>query len=197
MDLLLNQTELEDIYTELHPDQKNFTLFSEEKFWSMSPQEYMPIFTSPLPEANYGTLIASTAGHWTTTVLRGFRDESKASSGYGIEKVLDLFSVAMKKWADEVQAALDKDRLMGTKKDRRVVVRSYLPGHENCRNQMSPITTNWGWPPKLHSYNWPWIKDYNTIFQVRVRLIKSCIIFTCAFRNFCQKTRTQIYTICK
>lgn len=133
----------------------------------MSPKEYMPMFTAPLPEANYGTLIVSTAGHWTTTLLHGFRDESKSSSGYGIDKLLDFFGKAMERWAGEVQAALDADFKSGSggrKTPRRVLVRSYLPGHEDCHNQKEP----WSWyHPFSHQwYNWPWIKDYNTIFQV-------------------------------
>lgn len=129
----------------------------------------MPMFTASLPEANYGTLIASTGGHWTTTVFHGFRNESRKDSGYGIEKVLEFFDHAMKKWAADVQEALYADQRLGNgglKAPRRVVVRAYLPGHEDCHNIFEPWTylhkPNWDW------YNWSWIKDFNAIFQVRI-----------------------------
>lgn len=149
------------------PEEEGFKLFSDEAFWTMSPSEYMKIFTSPLPAARYGTLIVSTAGHWTTTLFGGLRDESKEDSGYGIESVLELFRESMKVWAGEVQRALveDQRRQMreavkgsiggygggGREKvvNRQVVVRAYLPGHENCRNIKSPweewvpYTVNW------------------------------------------------------
>lgn len=162
------------MHRKLYNPPSNFSLFSDEKFWSLSPKEYMPLFTSSTPEGNYGTLIASTAGHWTTTVLHGFRDESKEDSGYGIDKVLDFFEQAMKVWATQVQEALDQDQKNGSrgvKGARKVVVRSYLPGHEDCRNiyepwkEWKPFVWNW--------YNWAWIKDFNQIFQVCSFLQKS------------------------
>lgn len=162
VDLLLEKEELIDLHQELYKPEGNFSLFSEEGFWSLSPKEYMPIFTKSLPEANYATLIASTGGHWTTTLLHGLSDASKKDSGSGIENVLSFFDKAMQKWAKDVQTALDGDRKSG--KNRRVVVRSYLPGHEDCRNVYEPWTY---WHPyKWNWYNWAWIGDYNKIFEV-------------------------------
>jgi hypothetical protein len=170
VDLLLNKTELIDLHKELYNPPETFELFSEEATWSLGPSEYLPIFLAPRPEANYGTLIVSTGGHWTTTLLHGFRDESKKDSGYGIEEVLKFFSHAMKKWAADMQKALYADQRNGNgglKMPRRVVVRAYLPGHEDCHNIYEPWThwhePIWSW------YNWPWIKEYNHIFEVRVR----------------------------
>ena len=181
VDLLLSQKELEDLHKKLYDSPSNFSLFSGEKFWSLSPKEYMPLFTSPTPQGNYGTLIVNTAGHWTTTLLHGFRDESKADSGYGIDDVLDFFEEAMKVWAKEVQEALDQDRRDGSKGvegARKVVVRSYMPGHEDCRNIYEPWKE---WKPYIwNSYNWAWIKDFNQIFQV-------CVFF--------QESRVDILTL--
>jgi hypothetical protein len=168
IDLLLNKTELIDLHKEIYNPPDNFELFSKEQFWSLSPKEYMPMFLAPLPEANYGTIIASTGGHWTTTVLRGLRDESKKDTGYGIEGVLEFFNHAMKKWATDVQEALHADQRNGNggrKTPRRVVVRAYLPGHEDCHNIYEPWT--YWHNPKWNWYNWTWIKDFNKIFQVR------------------------------
>jgi hypothetical protein len=165
-DLLLNKTELIDLHRELYNPPENFSLFSEEGFWSLSPKDYMPIFMAPLPEANYGTLIASSGGHWTTTLFHGFRDESKKDSGYGIEGVLEFFDHAMKKWAADVQEVLYADQRNGNgghKTPRRVVVRAYLPGHEDCHNIYEPWT--YWHKPKWDWYNWSWIKDFNKIFQ--------------------------------
>ena len=179
VDLLLSQKELEDLHRKLYNPPSNFSLFSDEKFWSLSPKEYMPLFTSPTPEGNYGTLVASTAGHWTTTLLHGFRDESKANSGYGIDKVLDFFEQAMKMWAKEVQEALNQDQRNGSKGvngTRRVVVRSYLPGHEDCRKIYKPWKK---WKPYVWNwYNWPWIKDFNQILQVCPFFQESRVAYT-------------------
>ncbi|EIM81062.1 uncharacterized protein STEHIDRAFT_67256 [Stereum hirsutum FP-91666 SS1] len=173
IDLLLSQSEIESVHRSIHPEmyesesdpsvpeEERFKLFSDEAFWTMSPAEYMKIFTSPLPGARYGTLIVSTAGHWTTTLFGGLRDESKEDSGYGIESVLELFRESMKVWAGEVQRALVEDQRRQMREA--VVVRAYLPGHENCRNIKSPweewvpYTVNW--------YNWPWIPNMNKIFE--------------------------------
>lgn len=167
VDLLLEKQELIDLHRELYNPPANFSLFSEEGFWSLSPKEYMPIFTAPAPEANYGTLIASTGGHWTTTLLHGFHDESKEHSGYGIFDVLEFFEKAMQKWAKDVQDALYADQRngnLGVKIPRKVVVRAYLPGHEDCRNIYEPWTY---WHPyKWNWYNWAWIGNFNQVFQV-------------------------------
>ncbi|KII92203.1 hypothetical protein PLICRDRAFT_172323 [Plicaturopsis crispa FD-325 SS-3] len=168
IDLLLNHTELTDLHRKLYNPPDNFTLISEEKYWSMSPSEYMPMFTAPLPDANYATLIASTGGHWTTTLFSGFRDESKGEdAGYGVEDVITFFGHAMRKWADDVQHALTEDRRVqtnaGSKKTRQAVVRAYLPGHDDCHNWREPWTEDQGF--KWHWYNWAWIKDYNKVFQ--------------------------------
>jgi hypothetical protein len=127
----------------------------------------MPLFTAPLPEANYATLIASTGGHWTTTLMSGFRDAAKESEGFGIFDVLDFFNIAMKKWATDVQKALSEDRrknMRGKRRPRVAVVRAYLPGHEDCHDWREPWIEDLGF--KWNWYNWSWIKDFNQIFQV-------------------------------
>ncbi|TBU36537.1 hypothetical protein BD309DRAFT_878227 [Dichomitus squalens] len=179
IDLLLEQPQLDHIYHSLHPDSQyvsaNQSIFSDEATWNTSPQEYAKIFTSPLPEGNYGTMIVSTGGHWTTTLFSGLKDESMFKDG--IQNVIDFFGEAMEVWAREVQSLLDDaqeeewrklrnkiGRLTGgSKRSRQVVVRAYLPGHEDCHNYRAPIETygkgRWGW------YNWNQIDLYNDAFE--------------------------------
>ena len=170
VDLLLSQEELVNLYNELHHPAPDFSLFSEERFWSLSPKEYLEIFQKPLPEGNYGTLVISTAGHWTTTLLRGFRDESKGeNAGFGIDNMFPFFEKAMTKWADTIQDALTTDRGTAGGRSRQVVVRAYLPGHEDCHSHRQPWTE---WQPfKWKWYNWAWISDFNKVFEVCQLLI--------------------------
>jgi hypothetical protein len=160
-----------------------FKLFSEEATWSLSPSEYVSIFTNSLPESNYGTLIISTAGHWTTTLFSGYRDESKESEGYGIDGLIEFFGKAMDRWVSVVQKMLDEAESerplvlskdsegnswrglgMEKRKRREVVVRAYLTGHEGCHDQREPWKEIqpfvWDW------YNWRYIDKYNEVFQV-------------------------------
>lgn len=182
VDLLLNGTELDTIYhssafsvesTGLDNQDpssqytKAESLFGDESFWSLSPSEYMATFLDSPPDANYGTLVVSTAGHWTTTALPAFHDEDAGeSAGFGIHNVLAFFKVAMRTWAGEVQDAITKYRINGGRRPKQVVVRAYLPGHENCHNLFEPTETITPWVYTW--YNWPWIPDFNTEFQVSV-----------------------------
>ncbi|KAF8639557.1 hypothetical protein AX17_001461 [Amanita inopinata Kibby_2008] len=166
IDLLYSQKDLEDIYHSSNPSSpSDFQLFSNESVWTLSPTEYLDIFTTPLPQANYRTMVVSTAGHWTTTLFHGFRDEGKADKGYGIEGVLTFFENAMRQWAKEVQTALQRSEMEGKGK-RRVVVRAYLPGHEDCHDHREPWSKIkpfvWNW------YNWGSIWEFNKIFEASI-----------------------------
>lgn len=166
IDILFSQGELNALYHTQNPHfSSNDTLFSEETVWTLPIYEYLDIFFSP---ANYGTMVVSTGGHWTTTLFSYFRDESKKDSGYGIESVLHFFEVSMQKWASEVQMALWKDEKRGGAKrtrkgGKRVVIRAYLPGHEDCHSfrkpwaEVQPFVWNW--------YNWGNIWDFNLRFE--------------------------------
>ncbi|KAF5332066.1 hypothetical protein D9758_016259 [Tetrapyrgos nigripes] len=218
VDLLWTQEELEKMHKELYPEKypemivgrppsgdngngpQPFKLFSDEKTWSLSPSEYVDIFTKSLPEANYGTLIIATAGHWTTTLFSGYRDESKESEGYGIEGVIQFFEKAMQGWADVVQKMLDaaeterplalsKDsegntwRGSGTgrRKRRQVVIRAYLTGHEGCHEHRDPWKEiqpfEWSW------YNWRYIDRFNEAFQNVVSKPNTLISITYPLRD--------------
>ena len=156
VDLLLSQEELEGLYNSIYAPGANFSLFSDEAFWSLSPYEYVEQFTSK--ENNYQTMIVSTAGHWTTSLLHGMKDSK--NKGGGVGNTLYFFQHASAMWADLVQRLLKESN----RDDRQVVVRAYLSGHENCLNIFKPYTyiheytTQW--------YNWNWITEYNDIFQV-------------------------------
>ncbi|KAG6836543.1 hypothetical protein H0H93_006923 [Arthromyces matolae] len=164
IDLLMNKEELERIHANLHPDTvENFSLFSEEATWNMSPTEYLPLFF----ENGYSTLVVSTGGHWTTTLFGGYGVNAPLAfegANRAIDGVIDFFEHAMRKWATDLQSALDdaarKDR--GARK-RQVLVRSYLPGHDNCHN----IKDIWREvnPAGSYSYNWGQIWRYNEVFE--------------------------------
>lgn len=174
VDLLFNQHDLDAIYRRtlipedafgINSEQElaNKTLFSEEQAWSMSPSEYMPKFLGDT-EFNYGTLVVSTAGHWTTTLMSAFRDEDAGEeAGYGIANVESFFEIAMREWAFQVQEAIRDYRSKGGSRPKQVVVRAYLPGHEDCHNHHEPWTEIE--PYERRWYNWPWIRDFNEIFK--------------------------------
>ncbi|KAG2123765.1 hypothetical protein DEU56DRAFT_983755 [Suillus clintonianus] len=169
VDLLLNGTELDalyhssafpgglansDIENPISIPTKAESLFGREPFWSVSPSEYVTAFLDSPPNANYGTLVVSTAGHWTTSTLGAFHDKNG---------ILGFFKFAIRAWASEVQDAITEYRKKGGKRPKQVVVRAYLPGHENCHNIFDPTEdiTPWVGVP----WNWPWIPDFNTEFQ--------------------------------
>lgn len=228
VDLLLTEEQLSELYRTTNPEkaaQENFQLMAGgDQAWEILPSEYLSIFTAPLPEANYGTMVVSTAGHWTVTTLPGLKDDSMRKQG--IDNVLNFFSDAMKVWAGLVQgwmtgAEQSPEAHMGggayTKGGRRrqVVVRSYLPGHDNCHNLFEP----WSWykqgGPDM-SYNWGFIREFNQRFAVcrsmfsheinltrnvvsRISSLPDSLTFitwasTCP--RFCAQTRTPAATVC-
>lgn len=165
VDFLLSREELERLYDAVYPSGSNPPLFSEEAFWTLSPSEYLAQFTSK--ENNYQTMIVNSAGHWTVNVLQAMKDVE--SKGGGVGNILHFFQHATAMWADLVQKHLDKS----DRKDRQVVVRAYLSGHENCFNLFEPYTY-------IHEYttqwwNWNWITEYNYIFQVCMLLAAGII----------------------
>ncbi|TRM70243.1 hypothetical protein BD626DRAFT_625468 [Schizophyllum amplum] len=159
VDTLLTGDELTDLHRTLYNPPDDFKLISDEAFWALSPEEYVRMFTDPAN--HYGTMVISTAGHWTTTLFSGYRDEAAVDAGYGIEGVVEFFGHAMGKWAADVQRLLDEapDKRMR----RQVVVRAYLPGHEDCHDHRKPWTEvqpfKWNW------YNWANIGQFNRVFE--------------------------------
>ncbi len=168
VDLLLEQGELVELHRALYDPPEDFSLFSEEQAWNLSPDYYLQLFAAPLPEANYGSMILSTGGHWTTTLLSGYRDESKEEQGFGIDGVVRFFREAMSFWANQVQSgvrSMGGQVLANGKRGRRqVVVRAYLPGHEDCHKAQEPWTEIQPWIWKW--FNWANIEEYNQVFQV-------------------------------
>ncbi|KAI0369631.1 hypothetical protein BV20DRAFT_945641 [Pilatotrama ljubarskyi] len=166
IDLLFEPAALDALYRSLHPDSplvaQNASLFSDEASWNLAPSEYMKIFTSPLPRGNYATMIVSTGGHWTTTLFAGLKDPELPKDG--IQNVVDFFGEAMEAWAREVQTLLDQaEREERNRRSLQVVVRAYLPGHEDCHDHREPLEEytpgRWGW------YNWNQIGDFNRQFE--------------------------------
>lgn len=167
VDLLLDRAELEGLYAARSgPDAP--PLFSAEQFWSLSPEYYVrDLFLN----GNYGTLIVSTGGHWTVTLMSAFHDEGARAGG--IDGVLEFFDASMHRWAEDVQGILDEWERRGKRwgfgwrrERKRVVVRAYLPGHEDCHNERAPWKE---WRPFVWNwYNWGNIWEFNKIFEVRV-----------------------------
>ena len=170
IDLLLSKDELISIHKSTQPQNVTLddtSLFSDEGLWTLPVAEYLDEFLAPLPKANYATMVVSTAGHWTTTVFSKIEPP-------GITGVLRLFELAMERWAEDVQSALKahtRDRvsklffgILPKRKERRVVIRAYLPGHEDCHDfrqpwdEVQPFKWNW--------FNWGEISQYNAIFEV-------------------------------
>ncbi|KZT65359.1 hypothetical protein DAEQUDRAFT_747087 [Daedalea quercina L-15889] len=164
VDLLLDRAELEGLYA-ARTAAGAPPLFSDEQFWSLSPEYYVrDLFL----DGHYGTLLVSTGGHWTTTLMSAFRDEG--ARGQGIDGVLALFDAAMRRWAEDVQGALDAYERrgrrwgLGRRRERKqVVVRAYVPGHEDCHAERAPWAK---WRPYVWNwYNWANIGEFNKIFE--------------------------------
>ncbi|KDQ55664.1 hypothetical protein JAAARDRAFT_158990 [Jaapia argillacea MUCL 33604] len=166
VDIFFTQPELVELHDKIHPDlrEEDFKLFGDESTWTLSPNFYMHLFTAPLPEANYGTLVMSTGGHWTTWLFYGYRDESKPVEGYGINGILEFFGDAMEEWAGIVQKTLDDDRKRQRQVKRQVVIRSYLPGHEDCHKHKEPLKETIPLTP-ASPWNWYWLQDFNSVFK--------------------------------
>lgn len=166
IDILYSKAELNALYHIKHPNfSPNESLFGPEAVWTVPVQEYLDVFFSPMSKGNYGTMIVSTGGHWTTSLFRYFKDE-----GNGIEDLLEFFEFAMVQWGAQVQTAIWKEqKRLGVKTSskvgpKKVVVRAYLPGHEDCHafrkawTEIKPFRWNW--------YNWGSIEDFNARFKV-------------------------------
>ncbi|KAJ7179576.1 hypothetical protein C8R46DRAFT_1325242, partial [Mycena filopes] len=151
VDLLFEKHQLVELHREMYSEAANFSLFSDEAVWTLDPAEYLGLFTAPLPRGNYKTMV-STAGHWTTGLFSGYRNES------GIAGVIGFFGHAMRKWATSVQEVLTAEN-----RQRQVVVRAYLPGHEDCHDESEPWAEvkpfAWNW------WNWGNIWEFNEVFE--------------------------------
>jgi hypothetical protein len=186
VDLLWSTDELAEMHRKLHPEfyraNGGFKLWGEEAVWTVSPHEYLNIFTQPLPAGNYGTMILSTAGHWTTGLFAGYQWGPTLDTGvkpvYGYDGLLTFFGEVMEMWAAKVQTHLDvvNERVGGGGKSRyppsgitrgvpkrRVVVRAYLPGHDKCHTYRSAANRL---PEIADTWNWAKIPTYNEIFEV-------------------------------
>jgi len=161
IDVLLSREELEGLHNSIYSPAPNFSLFSDEAFWTLSPYEYVRQFTSK--ENNYQTMVVSTAGHWTTGVFQGMKDPN--NKGGGVGNILYFFQHATAMWADLVQKILNES----DRSDRQVIVRPYLSGHENCFNLFKPYTYVHDYTAQW--YNWNWITEYNDIFQVCTSIV--------------------------
>lgn len=171
IDILFSKEELIQIHREIQPPAtilEDDSLFGEQAVWTVPLPEYLTEFLAPLPTGNYKTMVVNTAGHWT---IEAFAKTSPP----GIEGVINLFKHAVQRWADEVEARIEASaRAAGWSwrwspaaqkaSRKRVVVRAYIPGHEECHNARNPSKTVqpyvWNW------YNWGEIWQFNDIFDV-------------------------------
>ncbi|KAG2016437.1 hypothetical protein CC2G_009605 [Coprinopsis cinerea AmutBmut pab1-1] len=217
VDLLWSKDDLVKMHKEMHPEfyepasdgtPSTFQLFGEEAVWTISPKEYFDIFTKPLPEGNYRTMVVSTAGHWTTNLFHGYKREGepevgsdpqgKAKPVWNYDGLVQFYQDVMARWVVEAQKMIshsaplptsysstsphpDHDDMSGRlgriwpikgkngdKKERKlrnrkVLVRAYLPGHEDCHKKRSPWRTilpfDWNW------WNWAEIWRFNKVFM--------------------------------
>ena len=173
IDLLLSKDELISIHKSSQPGNvvlDDTSLFSDEVIWTLPVAEYISEFLAPLPKANYATMVVSTAGHWADHLFPKIEPP-------GMEGILKLFEVAMERWAEEVQSAIHADAMHRNlylskfrlesreRKERRVVIRAYLPGHYDCHDSRNPW--NEIQPAKYDPWNWADIPKFNAIFEVR------------------------------
>lgn len=157
-DLLFNLAEVESMFSAgSWKAGDNSTLFGSEKSWNISPTEYLnDLFFRPLPDANYHTLIVSTAGHWSLKLLAGLPN--------GYKDIYDLFRLIMTSFVYQAARQLD---LHQSTKQREVVVRPYMPGDDKCHLPQ----TMFGGPLeevpdiKQASYNWAWMPHLNGLFK--------------------------------
>lgn len=188
MDLLLSQSEVETVHKRLHQEfyapkvsEDDSKLFSDVTVYTLSPTEYLPLFTAELPLGGYSTMVVSTGGHWTTGVFSGLANdahirtspheddmEEEGQRVEGIDRVIDLFRESMTVWAGAVQDAVEgagQREPRSPEREKHVLVRAYLPGHEDCHDFRAPWTEIkpfvWGW------YNWARIWEFNDVFEVR------------------------------
>ena len=167
IDLLFSKAELNDIHRSIqaNPRDSEENIFSDEATWTLPLDEYLNQFVAPLPESRYSTMIVGTAGHWTVSLFNG-------TSPRGMPGILNLFEVVTEKWAGRVQSVVgkanDECSAQGSAckvPHRRVVVRDYLPGHDNCHShskptaEIPPIYSDWDW------MNWKYIPTFNNVWK--------------------------------
>ncbi|KAG8690292.1 hypothetical protein FRC08_010577 [Ceratobasidium sp. 394] len=184
VDLLFSPPELDAIHLAMHnislssppPSSETAvptTLFGPKasESFNLSPDTYLPVFTAPLPEANYRVLLLSTAGHWTTGSLPGARDPDEPSQEATNPAVYKTFVQAVKIWTEKASKALAGPSLksQGVKNsEKQVLIRAYLPGHEyDCHKEPGPITEVREFSREW--YNWSWIGRMNEAFKDAIR----------------------------
>ena len=171
--MLLTQDQLIYLHSKLRPEiahDESFTLFGGDAVWEVPPSEYLTMLTTPLPYANYQTMVTSTAGHWTTGTFPGLRDSGMFAEG--LQNVIDFFEIVMPVWAQLVQSwlysdqtSIDMGRTAGGRK-RQVVVRAYLPGHDGCHD-IHRAWEEYEQGGRHLSFNWGEIGIFNDAFEVR------------------------------
>jgi len=166
VDLLLSREEVVNAHRMMNGTLKQDQLFdTKEKLFTVSHQDYMAQFFTPLPAGGYRTLIANTGAHWTTHLFIGLG---------GIEDILGLFETAMRGWAAVVGTSLalvNKKAYRG--RDYRVLVRSYPPGHNNCMRMHYPLQEVEPFDTK--TYNWDELTIFNYIMEVSTRFMTTPI----------------------
>ncbi|KIJ57122.1 hypothetical protein M422DRAFT_150184 [Sphaerobolus stellatus SS14] len=181
-DLLLGKSEIDELWRKFPGrDLSRDSLFEDnsEAVWDIDASVYLPLFISPLPEANFRTMIFATGGHWTVGTIPGLHNVSDTES-FGYSAMRDFFAFAIEAWTEKMAEFLEKTKKEDTakgivrQKERHMLVRGYTPGHDNCND---PKTRLGG--PKLEvgewmfkPYNWSWILKFNEAFEKVVKRLK-------------------------
>ncbi|KAF5335122.1 hypothetical protein D9611_010906 [Ephemerocybe angulata] len=193
VDLLWSVNDLASMHKALHPEfyspSNSFKLFGDTAVWTVSPEVYLNIFLGPVATANYKTMIVSSAGHWTMDLFHGYHrahgsdgstlndsrllfpsDFEELEPILGYDGLLIFFREAMEHWANAVQRRLDTHPpsvSSSPTRQRQVLVRAYLAGHDACHNARDPWAEER--PPRA-SWNWREIGRFNKIWEERPRL---------------------------
>ncbi|KAH6914495.1 hypothetical protein BKA70DRAFT_1261599 [Coprinopsis sp. MPI-PUGE-AT-0042] len=173
VDVLWLKDELQTMHEELHPD--NFSLFGKERVWTMSPNDYFGIFNKPLPEGNYATMIVSTAGHWRTSLFHGYATpdlyqlSGDVAPLWHYEGLHHFYRKVMSRWVIDAQRRLftasdeSSPKVGRSKRERTVIIRPYLPGHEDCQKAQAPWSEIQ--PYEREWWNWKEIWKFNKVFE--------------------------------
>lgn len=132
-DLILPRSEITAVHRKMYGRASSFVLFGGEEPYEVSIKNQTDMFIG----GSYATMVISTAGHWRAQTLTAYADDSQPN-GLNLNGILDLFEASIREWARMMQQKISFHRLStGSKK--RIIVRPYLPGHDNCRNILEPI----------------------------------------------------------
>ena len=169
IDLLFSTEEVEALYWSAQGrpyKDGGKSIYTHETAYTIPMDTYLDEFIAPLPTASYSTMITSTGGHWALFHFNGTLPAS-------IPRILNLFKVVAKHWADHFQEVVGKVNqeclAVGESckhpRRRRALIRDFVEGHDNCYSKLDPLTTIEKAPPNVS--NWFDMPKFNAVWGVR------------------------------